>query len=161
MADRRCPSCGLNNFDWLNRCGRCGAVLPRLAIKEQSPATNSPWGNSEARSTVARRKKWAILDSPLPLVILIILFAVVVFYSLVLFARFLEKLSPSSSESDIVWVIVCCYLVLFFSVGGIAAWFQKSKQEIHWILHLILLLAVAYVLVAGFILAILAKALVG
>jgi hypothetical protein len=106
-----------------------------------------------------RRKKWAALDSPFPLVILIILFAVGVFYSLVLFGRFLYKLSPAASQSDIVWVMACCDLVLFFSLAGIAAWFQKSKREIHGILHLMLLLAIAYVLVAGFILAIFAKAL--
>jgi hypothetical protein len=56
--------------------------------------------------------------------------------------------------------MVFCYFVLFFSVGGIAAWFQQSKQEIHWILFLILWLTVAYVLVAGFMLAIFAKAVV-
>ena len=161
MADRRCPSCGLNNFDWLNRCGRCGAVLPRVAVKEESPASNSPKDNSQARSRTARRKKWANLCVLLSLAIPIILFVVGVFYSLVLFARFLEKVSPSSSESDIVFVMVCCYLVLFFSVAGIAAWYQKSKREIHWVLHLVLLLAVAYVLVAGFILAIFAKGLEG
>jgi len=48
-----------------------------------------------------------------------------------------------------------------FSVAGIAAWFLKSKREIHWILFLILWLAVAYVLVAGFILAACAKAVIG
>jgi hypothetical protein len=110
-----------------------------------------------------RRKNWAALPLPLQLArlaILISLFVVGVFCSLVLFARFLETLSPSSSSSDILWVMVFCYFVLFFSVGGIAAWFQQSKQEIHWILFLILWLTVAYVLVAGFMLAIFAKAVV-
>ncbi len=158
MADRRCSSCGLNNFDWLNRCGRCGAVLPRLAIKEESPAI-SPKGNSQASSIAARLKKWATGGSLPSIAIPIILFVLGVFYSLVLFGRFLYKLSPAASWSDIVFVMACCDLALFFSVAGIAAWIQKSKAELHWILQLILFLAVGYVLVAGFILGICAMGL--
>jgi len=67
-----------------------------------------------AGSTATLREKWVALGSLLRLAIPIILFVVGVFYSLALFARILEKLSPSASWSDILLVMVCCYFVLFF-----------------------------------------------
>lgn len=161
MADRRCPSCGLNNFDWLDRCGRCGAALPPLATKGESSASNPPKKNLQAQSTEAQRKKWDILLSPRSIGIQMVLFVIGVFYSLILFARLQERLFPSSSWSDTVCAMAVCDLVLFISVVGILKGIVESKREMHWILMLILFLALAYSVVAGIILGICLKGIQG
>lgn len=153
MADRRCSSCGLNNHDWLDRCGRCGSKLPRLAPKEEPPATRSTQANSQAQSVAELRRKQRNRLSAFIIVTSLILFVAGVVCSLILFARFLYTVNPAASQSDIVWVMVVCDLALFFAVWGLGVWFKNAKN-VHPILHVLLLLAIAYVFVAGFFLAI-------
>jgi len=56
MADRRCHNCAMNNYDWLETCGRCGAILDtRLDAMETKERATPHHAQEEQRPTAGRR----------------------------------------------------------------------------------------------------------
>src|ERR1022692_2023634 len=54
MTGGRCPSCGMNNYDWVERCGRCGARLGASTNAANQAQATQPVSAKQGSSTDRR-----------------------------------------------------------------------------------------------------------